>query len=176
MRRSALMLLVLASCSAPPAPTPVAGPPPAAQAGITDPARGTVLVAADEFAHPDRLRANPAAAARALARLEWLAAAAPQQPGWQAMNPLVMTDLGLARDEARVSLGLPANMAPAQVITALEGAAAALADGDRARAASVLGERPLARLSSLPPLRLAGPATTRLQRELNRLNQRDEDE
>ncbi|NMJ41579.1 hypothetical protein GWK16_10030 [Roseomonas sp. JC162] len=75
---------------------------------------------------------QPAAAARAIAELEWLAATIPTNPRWQTANATALTALAQARFEARRALGIPQS-APAQpVINGLAGAAFAIADNDRA--------------------------------------------
>lgn len=73
---------------------------------------------------------QPAAAARAVAEMEWLAATVPTHPIWQTASGLASVGLLQARNEARTALGIPPR-APAQaVINGLAAAAIAIEDGD----------------------------------------------
>jgi hypothetical protein len=168
------LLLLLAGCAAP-APRAALPPMPAMPAiGLSDPARATVALAVDAFAHPARLSGNPEAAARAVARLEWLAEAASNEPSWEQISPVAALSLATARQDARAALGIRPDAQPAFVITALDRAAERLRAGDQAQAAAALntlGSEVLPRLSALPPLPRAQQATAVMQYELNRMVQ-----
>lgn len=81
---------------------------------------------------------QPAAAARAIAEIEWLAAALPMSPRWSTLSGNGMSQLQLARNEARTALGIP-QRAPAQpIINGLTAAATALTANDSAAVARAL--------------------------------------
>jgi hypothetical protein len=80
---------------------------------------------------------QPAAAARAIADIEFLAGAVPADPRWQTAGS-AQIQLTQARNQARQALGIP-RTAPAQgVIDGLTRAADALDANDRAAAAQAL--------------------------------------
>ncbi|WP_198377394.1 hypothetical protein [Neoroseomonas rubea] len=150
------VILVLAGCAAQPG-TPVTLPAGSAPApGIVDEA---VTVGQDIAAFYRRPQAGqPAAAARAIAEIEWLAATLPMSPRWSTIGGSGMTQLQLARNEARAALGIPPG-APAQsVINGLAAASTALAANDSAgvaralpRATFPLGPEETVRRLSAPP-------------------------
>lgn len=150
--------LFLMGCAAE-APAPVTLPPGAAPRGILD---ETVAVGQDVAAFYRRPQAGqPAAAARAIAEIEWLAASLPNSPRMVGASPAGLNQLQLARNEARSALGIPAR-APAQpVINGLAAAAAAIEANDTAavaralpRATFPLGpEETVRRLAAPPPNR-----------------------
>lgn len=178
-------LLLLAACTA--APRPVAGPavqlpppPPGTPSSAGDPGRGAVLFAAYAFTRTDRLHGNPAAAARAVAQLEWMAATLPFEPRWIGANPVTFGQLALARAEVRAALGLAAEAPPHLLAAALGEAAVALDRNDRAGAARALapvapagGAGVVSRLEALPRLPRAAEATSLADREMLRLMQDD---
>lgn len=155
-----LAAFALTACAGQPA-TPVSPPATGGQAGLT---------LADEFVTAGQDIAafyrrpqpgQPAAAARAIAEIEWLAAALPMSPRWSNVGGSGMTQLQLARNEARAALGIPLR-APAQpIINGLSAAAAALAANDTAAVARALPrnvfplgpEETVRRLSAPPPNR-----------------------
>lgn len=132
-----LFLLGLAACG--PLEPPVTLPPGLSlQPGLVT--RDPVVVIAQDvaefFSAPQP--GQPAAAARAIAELEWLAATVPGDPRWQTANATALTALTQARFEARRALGIP-QRAPAQpVINGLAGAAFAIADANPAELARAL--------------------------------------
>ncbi|MGG5888020.1 hypothetical protein ACLF3G_12850 [Falsiroseomonas sp. HC035] len=178
-RRATLTLLLAAGCAplAPTAPAetvnlPAAGLP----LGAGDPTRGAILASSYAFGRPATLQGNPAAAAEALAQLEYLTAELGTGGAWRDMDPLVSVELRQARDEARAALGFR-QAATAQVaVNALYGTAVALRRNDGAAAGAALvplappggSEAALARLANLPPLPRAASATARARDALNR--------
>jgi hypothetical protein len=77
---------------------------------------------------------QPAAAARAIADLEFLAGAVPADPRWQTSSSMAQVQLLQARNQARAALGVPRSAASQAVIDALTAAADALDANDRAAA------------------------------------------
>ncbi|GGI98385.1 hypothetical protein [Neoroseomonas lacus] len=130
----------------------------------SDPIRRAGQEAASFFRSPEANK--PAAAARAIADTEFLAANVPVGPRWRSSSPTAITQLAQARNQGRAALDIPAS-APAQgVIDGLLAAAAAL-DVDRrpgvARALprSIFRAGPnttVQRLSQPPRIRSVGPA------------------
>ncbi len=152
--------LALAACAGEP-PTPVTLPGAGGQSGV---------VSTDEFITAGQDIAafyrrpqpgQPAAAARAIAEIEWLAAALPMSPRWSSLGGTGMTQLQAARNEARMALGIPLR-APAQpIINGLTAASTALAANDTAAVARALPrstfplgpEETVRRLAAPPPNR-----------------------
>lgn len=128
----ALGLAACAETSAPSAPAPV--PPTAAV--TTDPARTAILGANDFFARPQA--GQPARAARAVADIEFLAETLPRDPRFQTAGARGLTQLQVARREARRELGIPAGASSAEVTRGLRDAATALDANDRAAAEAAL--------------------------------------
>lgn len=132
-----IAVLALTACAGEPT-TPVSLPAGSSQPGLS---------VADEFVTAGQDIAafyrrpqpgQPAAAARAIAEIEWLAAALPMSPRWSNVGGTGMTQLQLARNEARAALGIP-QRAPAQpIINGLTAAATALAANDTAAVARAL--------------------------------------
>jgi hypothetical protein len=148
--------------------------------GLTDPGRQAVLSASYAFSDTGRLAGRPAEAARAAARLEWMAAALPGDQGWIGASPRLFPALRDARGELRAALGLAPEAPAASVSPPLAAAADALATGRRAEAARALdpvapggGEAVLARLGALPPLPRAASATRLAADEMIRITQDD---
>jgi len=178
-------LLLLGACTG--APRLVQGPevplppgPPGTASSAGDPGRGAVLSAAYAFARPERLRGNPAAAARAVASLEWMTATLPFEQHWIAATPATFSRLTLGRDEVRGALGLSRDAPPHLVAAALGQAALALDRGDREAAATALnpvapggGAGVLRVLDALPRLPRAAEATAMADHEMLRLMQED---
>ena len=152
IRRALILLPLLAGCAAYIPPDPVRLPRDSVE-GAGDPTRTAVNRTAYAFAHPASLNGRPGEAARAIADMEFLAAALPQDPRFQQRDPLLPGQLALARAEWRAALGI-ADSQPAQpVIEALYGVARASARGEQPFLPPGLLEADgLARLASLPPL------------------------
>ncbi|MBB3898637.1 hypothetical protein [Roseococcus suduntuyensis] len=161
-RRALIMLLplALAACAGV-TPPETATMPSNYLLGAGDPTRGAIFAASGTFARPGQLQGRPAAAARALANMEYITVALPQD---QLMSIRLdgMTELQLlaARREWRAALGV-AEAAPAQgVIDGLLAASAALSANEPGRAGAALAspaftagpEATLGRLAALPPL------------------------
>ncbi len=176
----AAMALSLVACAV---PGPIAGRetvplPPVTGAG--DPMRAAVTSAAWAFADTRRLDGQPAEAARAVARLEWLAAELPADPTWNAASPMAAAMLRQGRDAVRGSIGIPLALPADAVARAMIGAATALDAGNpqagAAALAPVAAGQPgalLARLDHLPQSGEANAATAMAYAELIRLG-RDE--
>jgi hypothetical protein len=180
MRRRALLALApLSACAAP--PQEGAPPPPEpVRASLADPRRQAVLSAAYAFADTGRLAGHPAAAARATAALEWMAAALPADQAWIPANPSLFPLLRMARADLRASLGIAPTAPPEQVTRSLADTAVALDAGSRAGAAAALtpvapggAEAVLARLDRLPQQPRAAQATALAQEELQRMMRDD---
>jgi len=161
-------LVVLAGCAAE-APAPVTLP---GQTDATISRDPFIVVGQDIAAFYRRPQAGqPAAAARAIAEIEWLAVSLPMSPRWRIAAGAGMTQLTLARNEARTSLGIPRNASSQAVINGLSAAAAAIEAGDTAavaralpRATFPLGPRETVdRLAAPPPNRNIMPALTALR-------------
>jgi hypothetical protein len=174
VRSAGVALAVVMACSAcTPSASDQYGPaslPPDAVVGAGDPLRSSVISTASAFASPGRLSA--AAAARAVAQMEFLAANLPQSPTLRFSPPILGPQLDIAREEWRSALGI-APGAPAQsVINGLYTAGRALDAGQNDIALAALSRVPfqrggpatLAQLSALPPLpRTAAAAATAQQ-------------
>jgi hypothetical protein len=166
MHRPLAILLVLASAAcAPqgPAPTlPASLAPTGAAAADPVVPIGTAMVAFFRNPQPNQ----PAAAARAIAELEWMADSLPRNPRWQNASSVGMNGLQQARWEARTALGIPRNATGQSVINGLAAAAQAIEANDQAALARALPRRvfPLGpqetvrRLSAPPQVRDAASA------------------
>ncbi|MDO9500527.1 hypothetical protein [Falsiroseomonas sp.] len=169
-------LLLAAGCAPMPPPEFVNLPPSAESPGAGDPTRGAILASSYAFGTPSSLAGDPAAAAEALAQLEYLTAELGFGGAWRDMHPLVSTELRLARAEARAALGFRQEASAQDAVDSLYGASAALRRGDRAAAGTRLAplagpggaDAALARLADLPPLPRAAAATARARDALNR--------
>ncbi len=169
--RPLLALLLLAGCGELAAEVRRA-PPPAPLPGLVgetaDPLMATVNAAAEAFA--DRgagLAGHPAAAAQAIAQLEYIALSLGTDARYPQLAQSVGRELLLARDELRNALGIMA-AAPAQtVMRTMLGVAADLRAGRTAAAAAAMtpplirpgGAESVARLGELGPLVQASNAT-----------------
>jgi hypothetical protein len=150
--------------------------------GFGDPVRGAALYAPRNLGNTARWDGQPAQAAQAAAQLEFLAVEMRTNPRYApAVSPTVVQQLDRGRDEMRQFLGIAPD-APAQaVITALRQAAAALRDGDRGRAETLLDQPrvftagplvTLARLNAMPRLPQVAIAANQVANEINRLDNR----
>ncbi len=136
LRRSVLLsALAAAACtsSAPPPTMPATAGGPAV---TSDPITTARLGASEFFRSPQA--GQPAAAARAIADIEFLADRVPSDPLWQTARASALTGLAQSRDEARRALGIPARASGQAVIDGLTSAATALEANDRAAVARAL--------------------------------------
>ncbi|GGJ40631.1 hypothetical protein [Neoroseomonas lacus] len=155
--------LALAACAPDAGSGAVSGSvaPLSASSVTEDPIRSAIIDASAFFTHP---RANqPAAAANAIADIEYLADAMPTNPRYQAAPGVSLTSLQLARQEGRTALGIAPNAPNGQVAAGLRDAAVALNAGDRAAAEAALPQdiftlgpdQTISRLSQPPRVRNA---------------------
>jgi hypothetical protein len=167
-RRLLLILPILAGCADFTAPDPVRLPRDSVE-GAGDPTRAAVARSAYVFARPVALTGHPGEAARAIADMEFLAAALPFDPRYQQRDPLLPQQLALARAEWRAVLGIAPGQAAQPVIDGLYAVARASAEGKPLRLADgAFGAGSLARLEDLPPLpqtARAAAAASRVQTE-----------
>ena len=173
--------LALAACGSVPPPQPgVTLPETARTQGIGDPTRGAIISSSFVFGQPSSVAGDPAAAAQALAQLEFLAVELATGPTWRDIDPLVAPLLAQGRAEARAAFGLDPAAPPQRAVDALFGTAAALRAGDQARAQAALApltgaeraEGTLQRLAAMPHLPQAAAATRAAD---NAMRRRDQD-
>jgi hypothetical protein len=174
--RAIFALLLLAGCASP--ATIPQGPtvllPPAQGSG--DPGHQAVMSAADAFVDTKRLAGRPAAAARATAQMEWMAATLPYAANWTETSALLPGALRAGRTELRAALGIPESAPPDEVARALLAGAAAIEAGNSPQAASALdalasggGKALLDRLQHLPPLPRTAFAASLARQEIFRV-------
>jgi len=135
IRRTVILgALAVAACTSA-APPPVL-PTPGSELRVRDPITVAGQNAGTFFRSPQPNQ--PAAAARAIADIEFLAGALPADQRWASSSSLAQLQLNQARAQARSALGIP-RAAPAQgVIDGLMAAATALDANDRAAVARAL--------------------------------------
>lgn len=155
-RRSAILLTLLVTACAPQAPLPTLPGTSNFMMG-----RDPIVVIGQSMVVFFRApQANqPAAAARAIAELEWLADTTPRNPRWQTASGAGLSELEQARAEARNALGIPRNAPTQGVINGLWTAADAIdANHQTALAAALpvslfpLGPAATVQRLSQPPL------------------------
>lgn len=135
--------------------------------GAGDPTRAAVSRAAYAFNQPGQLAGRPAEAARAIADMEFLAAALPFDPRYQQRDPLLPGQLAQARAEWRAALGIP-DAQPAQPV--IDNLYAMARNGQAALPTGIFGPNAGATLAALPPLpqtARAAAAAARVQSEGN---------
>jgi hypothetical protein len=172
------MLLVLAACAPTPPQQFVVLPETARIEGAGDPTRAAIISTASVFGQPSTVAGDPATAAEALARLEYLTVELATGPRWIGLDPLVAPELAQGRAEARSAFGFSPAVPPQQAINALFETTSALRAGDRARAASALvpltgaerADATITQLAALPFLPTAAAATRRAQAAMNRMD------
>ncbi|PZW43670.1 hypothetical protein C8P66_115135 [Humitalea rosea] len=169
LRTLLLSLLALAGCA----------PDPAASylGGVGDPFRGAALNAPAQFGDLSATRGDPAAGARAIVQIEFLADAFRNDPArGRQTDPIAQMRLDLARDAARRTLGIASFVSPDAVMVALREAARQIDAGSTARAEAALsrpgfdagGAGTLQRLGSLPRLPEASIAAGAAAAEIRR--------
>lgn len=163
-----ILLVGLAACGAPP---PYAALPPDAVSGSGDPTRSAILRNGYVFAHPAELVGQPAAAARAIADMEYLAVELPYGPRYVEMVPQVALDLGAARREWRGVLGIAPEVPAQAVIDSLYAVSRGAGEQALPPAAFPQPGLTMARLAALPPLPRTQLAADRAVQELNRIDQ-----
>ncbi|MFC0409372.1 hypothetical protein [Roseomonas elaeocarpi] len=170
-RRPALvlpLLLGLAACA-----TPDNAPSlPAIAATQQEPVLAAVYGAQPVFRDTSRVAGKPYDAAIAAIRLEWLAAEMPHDLAFKNSKRLTIPATLAARDNLRMALGIPASTPSPVVLSRLSDAAAALRDGNTARARQVLSPPSfsadtLDRLTALPQLPQANLALLLAQKDLD---------
>jgi len=163
-RRALLLLPLLAACAGAAMPDPVRLPRDSVE-GAGDPTRAAVSRAAYAFNQPGHLAGRPAEAARAIADMEFLAAALPFDPRYQQRDPLLPVRLAQARAEWRAVLGI-SDAQPAQPV--IDVLYAMARTGIPALPAGLFAPNALATLAALPPLpqtARAASAASRVQAE-----------
>jgi hypothetical protein len=171
-----LLLPLLVACTPIPQQPSVTLPETARDNGVTDPARSAILSTAYVFGQPASVAGDPASAAEALARLEYLTVELASGPRWIDLDPLVAPDLMRARAETRAAFGLDPAAPPQRAVNALFGTAAALRAGQPERAEAALATvtgpqrapQTLRQLAALPNLPVTQVATARAQQALTR--------
>ena len=173
-RRLALLALAALAACGPPSPMHMASLPRGFVDGAGDPLRAAVLQAGAAFSNQPALQGNPAAAARAIAEMEFLAVQLPGNPTVPGNTSLLQPQMFIARAEWRGALGIAPEVPPQAVIDPLFAAVRALEAGNRAAASAALvpgvfapgGEGTLARLAALPPLPRTAHAAASAQQAL----------
>jgi hypothetical protein len=138
---------MLAGCAGYVAPDPVRLPRDSVE-GAGDPTRAAVSRSAYAFANQAALSGQPAAMARAIADMEFLAAALPFDPRYQQRDPLLPWQLAQGRAEWRAALGI----APDQPAQPLIDSLYAMARLPAAAPGAPLGPEVAVRLADMPPL------------------------
>lgn len=167
-----LFAILLAGCATrPPADVSVMPHDAYGQPAMTD--NWALQMAAYNLQQPSHARGNPAAAARTLAAVEYLAGALQWNATWPAISILTKEEMRQGRQEIRQYLGIPLNAPSQPVLDALLTVADALDRNDQARTHAVLGnplftlgpDATLARLANLPYLPRANHAAQDAERE-----------
>ncbi|WP_237217894.1 hypothetical protein, partial [Falsiroseomonas oryziterrae] len=127
-----LVALLLTACANLPPPQPGVTLPDSAQRqfGFTDPARSAILSSSFVFGQPGSVAGDPAAAAEALAQLEFLTVELATDQRWIGLDPLVVPMLAQGRAEARAAFGLDPAAPPQRALDALYATAVALRAGN----------------------------------------------
>lgn len=181
MKRSLLLALpLLAACSGPILTAPPgewATLPRDAVVGAGDPTRSAVLSTAAVFGDRTPAAGQPAAAARGIAQMEFLAVALPADSSFSNASPTLMPQLNTARREWRSALDIAPDAPPQAVIDSLYAAGRALDAGQRDAAAAALppaifrrgGGATVAQLANLPSLPNTAAAAATAQQALRTL-------
>lgn len=173
-----LPALLLAGCAEMQAPPPMARVPPGLGVAAADPVPAMLEDAAAALADGGRsLAGRPAATARAIGRLELVAAEFRRDPRWAPLSTAASTELRSAWLEWRDALGIRSGAAPEAVAAALGRAALALDAGDTRAAAAALdpalfepgGPVAVARLAAPGPLPQSRIASAAAREEVQRL-------
>lgn len=137
IRRSAIFLALLAAAACAPAEQATLPEGLGPQGAVSrDPAVAVGQEVVGFFRAP---QANqPAAAARAIAELEWLATNLPNNPRYQTASATGLNELSQARWEARTALGIPRGASAQGVINGLAGASRAIEANNQTALAAAL--------------------------------------
>jgi hypothetical protein len=156
---STLTLLLLSACAIPASGPSVPDVPLPPVQGSGDAGHQAVMTADAAFSDVRQLAERPAAAARASAQMEWMAATLPRLASWTETSPLLPGALSAGRSELRTALGIASNVPPDVAARGLLAAASALEAGQQAAALSALdplapgqGAQILTQLRNLPAL------------------------
>ncbi|HWT11090.1 MAG TPA: hypothetical protein VN329_18100 [Roseomonas sp.] len=137
IRRSAILVTLLAATACAPVERTTLPEGVGPQGAVSrDP---SVAVGQDVVAFFRQPQANqPAAAARAIAELEWLADNLPNNPRWQTASATGLNELSQARWEARTALGVPRGASSQGVINGLAAASRAIEGNNQTALAAAL--------------------------------------
>ena len=139
-----------------------------------DPDVTAMNIAQYSFADAGRLYGRPAEAARAAASMDYVAGEFYTSPRWANISALTKEQLLQGRAEMRAALGIAPTVSSQAVVDHLTAVSAALLVNDIPAATAQLGApvftappaETLARLGSLPYLRLANVSTMRAANEM----------
>ena len=175
MRNLAALALLLPLIACGPV-MPTASLPAGAVPGAGDPMRAAIYGASHAFNNPRGL-ADPAAAARACAQLEFLAANVPQDARYS-FTPTLAGQLAAAREEMHAAIGIAPGAWPQSVVDGLYFASVELDRGNRANALGALSpvifpnaDATLTRLAGLGWLPFSAAASAQAEREQLRFEQ-----
>ncbi|WP_137180453.1 hypothetical protein [Roseomonas sp. AR75] len=181
-RHAALLCLVLlGGCTGAMAPTQPPSLPASLQGGAAIPGRVAIANTAQVFGQPASVAGQPVRAANAISQLEWLTVDILTSQNFVNLPPTVPGALRQARDAVRQAFGVVPDTTPQAAVNAFDGAASALAGGDRAAAqaslATVTGPagapRALDLLSALPSIPAAASGTAIAVNGLATMDQRN---
>ena len=136
-------------------------------ASLKDNDAGALSQAQWAFSDPDHTKDNPAAAAKAVVAIEYLADDLRADPKWVYMPPSTRERMLRARSDLRALLGIRRDASPQAVVNALLAAADALQAGQQDAALSALSGTPFMRpspetlgvLRRMPPVPSASVAS-----------------
>jgi len=126
------------------------------------------------FSDSSRTYGNPAAGARAVLAMDYLAGALATSPRWANVGPETKFELLQAREQTRAAAGIAPNARSQAVVNSLVVASSELQAGDLAKAAAALNnpaftgspEQTLQRLANLPYLQMANISTNHAANEM----------
>lgn len=178
MRRRLLLLLPLAGCAG--AGGPVFPTPSSLQTGVGDPPTAAIGLTAYVFGQPGRVAGIPAAAADAIAQLEWITVILMTDQRFIGMPALVQPNMVAGRNEVRAAFGIAPDYPAADAVAGFDATARALRRGDvtgaGAALATMVGEERVGRaldiLAVLPLFPRAAFGTAEAQRGQNEMRRR----
>lgn len=174
MKKLLLACLLLSGCGIQPFIPDTARLAPGQLGSGFDPDVTAMNLAQYSFADASRLYGRPAEAARAAASMDYVAGEFYTSPRWANISALTKEQLLQGRAEMRTALGIAPTVPSQAVVDHLTAASAALAANDIPAATAQLGAPvfsappadTLARLNTLPYLRLANVSTMRAANEM----------